>query len=288
MQTFLPYPRFDASAAVLDDQRLGKQRVETLQILRALVWPSYRGWKNHPATAMWRGFTPALVSYGIAMCDEWERRGHADAVRLSLLEFVVGEPATQADLARAGRTPPWLGSLALHRSHRAALARKLPEHYGRWFGDVDVDEAYYWPRPLVRRWPISRDQLLNGQDAVTGALADEAAVTALATPGPVVWVRGDPNDAPTPPVAELQPPVTDSPPGRVSPSIARPPTAEDLAAVEAQATATPWLLGYRLSALADRRVRAALPRPALVVLEDAEPARRHFRGIPTVTLPSPC
>ncbi|HMC68015.1 MAG TPA: pyrimidine dimer DNA glycosylase/endonuclease V, partial [Mycobacteriales bacterium] len=37
MQTFLPYSRFDASAAVLDDLRLGKQRVETLQILRALV-----------------------------------------------------------------------------------------------------------------------------------------------------------------------------------------------------------------------------------------------------------
>ncbi|MDQ1681515.1 MAG: hypothetical protein QOH99_56, partial [Frankiaceae bacterium] len=35
MQTFLPYADFGASARVLDDRRLGKQRVETLQILRA-------------------------------------------------------------------------------------------------------------------------------------------------------------------------------------------------------------------------------------------------------------
>src|SRR4051794_10899397 len=55
VQTFLPYADFDASAAVLDDRRLGKQRVETMQVLRALVFPSYRGWKNHPATRMWRG-----------------------------------------------------------------------------------------------------------------------------------------------------------------------------------------------------------------------------------------
>jgi len=34
MQTFLPYPDFAASSAVLDDRRLGKQRVEALQIVR--------------------------------------------------------------------------------------------------------------------------------------------------------------------------------------------------------------------------------------------------------------
>ena len=33
MQTFLPFPDFQQSAAVLDRVRLGKQRVEALQIL---------------------------------------------------------------------------------------------------------------------------------------------------------------------------------------------------------------------------------------------------------------
>lgn len=60
MQTFLRYEDFVATAAVLDDRRLGKQRVETYQIPRALTWSSH-GWKNHPAVKMWRGFVPALV-----------------------------------------------------------------------------------------------------------------------------------------------------------------------------------------------------------------------------------
>ena len=51
MQTFLPYPDFAASAAALDQARLGKQRVETLQALRALVIPDY-GWRQHPAIRM--------------------------------------------------------------------------------------------------------------------------------------------------------------------------------------------------------------------------------------------
>lgn len=33
MQTFLPYPGFAANAAVLDDRRLGKQRVEALELM---------------------------------------------------------------------------------------------------------------------------------------------------------------------------------------------------------------------------------------------------------------
>lgn len=36
MQTFLPYSDFERSAASLDDLRLGKQRVETLQIMQSL------------------------------------------------------------------------------------------------------------------------------------------------------------------------------------------------------------------------------------------------------------
>ena len=35
MQTFLPYPDFARSARCLDNRRLGKQRVESYQILRA-------------------------------------------------------------------------------------------------------------------------------------------------------------------------------------------------------------------------------------------------------------
>ena len=40
MQTFLPYPSFDASAKVLDYRRLGKQRVEAYQILNTITGKS--------------------------------------------------------------------------------------------------------------------------------------------------------------------------------------------------------------------------------------------------------
>ena len=62
MQTFLPDPDFERTARILDDRRLGKQRVEVLQILNAMHRTS-GGWVNHPATRMWRGFEPALVAY---------------------------------------------------------------------------------------------------------------------------------------------------------------------------------------------------------------------------------
>ena len=39
MQTFLPYPDFVQTAGVLDARRLGKQRVETIQVMRALTVP---------------------------------------------------------------------------------------------------------------------------------------------------------------------------------------------------------------------------------------------------------
>ena len=37
MQTFLPYKSFTKSAQVLDYKRLGKQRVEAMQIFNALT-----------------------------------------------------------------------------------------------------------------------------------------------------------------------------------------------------------------------------------------------------------
>ena len=67
VQTFLPYPDFAASAMALDRRRLGKQRVEALQILRALTRERY-GWKHHPAVRMWAGYEEALACYAMEVC----------------------------------------------------------------------------------------------------------------------------------------------------------------------------------------------------------------------------
>lgn len=150
MQTFLPHPDFAESAAVLDPPRLGEQRVEALQVLRALTRPTY-GWKRHPAVRMWAGFADGVAAYGLAVCDEWVRRGHADtcAATIGLDLAAAGRPAprAQAEPARLRLLPDWLGDERLHRSHRSALVRKDPEFYGPRFPDADPELPYFWPCP---------------------------------------------------------------------------------------------------------------------------------------------
>lgn len=148
VQTFLPYADFERSASVLDTKRLGKQRVEALQILRALTRPGY-GWANHPAVLMWKGFEEALGRYGFACCEAWTGLGFGDTCAVTLAEDLrladVHDVRTQAELDTAGALPPWLGDEALHRSHRSSLVRKDPGHYGRLFPDVPDDLPYVWP-----------------------------------------------------------------------------------------------------------------------------------------------
>ncbi|HZB18193.1 MAG TPA: MSMEG_6728 family protein [Blastococcus sp.] len=149
MQTFLPVADFTGSARLLDSPRLGKQRVETLQILRAIELPDY-GWASHPAVVMWRGRTPGLVAYGLAMARTWRERGFADTTEALIGEFapdVVG--MSQEELGRAGLLPSWVGNEDLHRSHRSNLIAKEPDFYRPRFtelyGSEPDDLPYLWP-----------------------------------------------------------------------------------------------------------------------------------------------
>lgn len=149
MQTFLPYADFGESARALDTRRLGKQRVETLQIVRALTRPG-NGWRHHPAVRMWRGYEEALGAYGAVICGEWRRRGFADTCEVKIMDDLaaagVAVPVrTEPELRAAGKLPPWLGDESLHRSHQSALVRKDPEFYGPQFEDVPADLPYVWP-----------------------------------------------------------------------------------------------------------------------------------------------
>jgi hypothetical protein len=149
MQTFLPYPDFAATAEVLDQRRLGKQRVETLQVLRGLTVPGY-GWRHHPAVRMWRGYEEALTRYGLEVCRVWRAAGHKDTctglLRAELRQARrIDRPRDQAELAAAGALPPWLGDPEFHRAHQSALVRKDPGHYRPLFPQVPDDLPYVWP-----------------------------------------------------------------------------------------------------------------------------------------------
>jgi hypothetical protein len=139
MQTFLPYPDYIATAICLDRQRLGKQRVETLQILTTIAYGSR--WENHPAVNMWRGCELSLCVYGEIICKEWLRRGYKDTclAKISAMRDVFREHYG---------VPYFVGMEAFHSAHRAALLAKNYEYYSA-FGWSEVPKiAYIWPSKL--------------------------------------------------------------------------------------------------------------------------------------------
>lgn len=144
MQTYLPYPDFQQSAAALDTTRLGKQRVEALQILRTLVIPGY-GRQHHPAVRMWMGHVPALTKYALAMADEWIARGHPDNTRESIKEFAP--QSAHPDYADKIPMPPWLGDADFHASQRSRLIQKDSRFYDAVFADTPTDLELLWPEP---------------------------------------------------------------------------------------------------------------------------------------------
>lgn len=131
MQTFLPFPSFEASAKVLDTKRLGKQRVEAEQILKAQLDPDY-GWQAHPAVKMWRGHLNALIAYRNTMIEEWVRRGYNNTMLILPCDPVY-------------TLPSWVGDPEVHLSHQSNLIRKFPDHYAPLFPGVSPELPYKWP-----------------------------------------------------------------------------------------------------------------------------------------------
>jgi hypothetical protein len=169
VQTFLPYADFERSARALDAKRLGKQRVETIQVVRALTVAGY-GWANHPATLMWKGYEEALGRYGIVCCQVWTELGFGDTCAATIATDLAAAGVTtirsQAELGEAGSLPPWLEDEDLLRSHRSALVRKDPGHYRPLFPDVPDDLPYVWP---VRSAAVVEAERRRAENAVRRA-----------------------------------------------------------------------------------------------------------------------
>jgi hypothetical protein len=135
MQTFVPYEDFYESARVLDNKRLGKQRVETKQILNVLYTGSRGAWSNHPATRMWAGHEGVLLQYQAAVCFEWILRGFKHTLVLDEALVVKFESRTTK--------PFWLGHPLVHRSHRQTLKYKDPVAYSVFTEEPKYE--YVWP-----------------------------------------------------------------------------------------------------------------------------------------------
>lgn len=166
MQTFLPYSNFAESAKILDRYRLGKQRVECLQIFKTLKGGPFkcysckspvthfnpyksgyhcyyceaplkkRAWYNHTAVQMWKGYERGLLLYQTEICNEWTRRGYKDTCLQKSKDLVCTDgPILLPDL---------IGNPEFHKSHMSNLVRKDPEYYRKFFPDVPNNLPYIW------------------------------------------------------------------------------------------------------------------------------------------------
>ena len=136
MQTFLPYESFKESAQVLDYRRLGKQRVEGMQIINAIENPNPQGWKNHPIVIMWTPYVTALKHYTNVMIREWISQGYNNNMELYDVDDLINDDVVDF--------PYWLGKKSFHSSHRANLLRKDYEFYSQYGWKENPESPYVW------------------------------------------------------------------------------------------------------------------------------------------------
>jgi len=138
MQTFLPYRDFIQTAKVLDNKRLNKQKIEAYQILNCIfLGENAKGWKNHPAVRMWRGCEKYLINYALAIAEECLSRGFKDTMvpRIKFFENIFKDSLSL----------DWISD-KLVISHRSNLIKKFPQHYQKFWPDVQVGLPYIWPK----------------------------------------------------------------------------------------------------------------------------------------------
>lgn len=151
----------------LDIKRLGKQRVEAMQIINVLEGGG-TGYTNHPAVKMWEGYTEALKVYFNLCVKEWIGRGfnntmalyNVDEEKYRIMECTFdGVTCSFVEEFDEYSFPPWFSFPPLIMSHRASLIRKDPIHYKMYIED-EMEEyyirGYLWPSKvsddIYRAW----------------------------------------------------------------------------------------------------------------------------------------
>ena len=137
MQTFITDSSITPTMRALDTQRLGKQRVEAMQIHQILISRDYsKGWGSHPAVKMWAGFDRWLAVYGMRACQEFRNRGYTD----NLLDYFQSYHSDD----QYKDVPPWWHDDRIHMSHKRNLVCKDYNFYSPIF-NVRPSMTYFWP-----------------------------------------------------------------------------------------------------------------------------------------------
>jgi len=161
MQTFLPYPDFKKCAQVLDKRRCFAQVREAKQIIDTLEGRK-KGYRNHPAVLMWKGYEKELKHYYnifLHHCLKVHKINTQYWYEDCYYSYGVkseyhGNYFVDNEIPSWERNKPfWLGQEPFHRAMRSRLIEKDPEFYGPKFLDKDKDYngGKYW-------WPVMEDQ----------------------------------------------------------------------------------------------------------------------------------
>lgn len=139
MQTFITDFDMRKNASNLDNKRLGKQRVEALQIAD-IILNNKSAWSNHPAVKMWRGYEAYLLTdYTSSIMGEWNDRGFKNEKcykRFRDLMVLIED----SEIIK----PIWITKKFI-TAHRSNLIRKNDEHYRKLWPDTPNNLSYIWP-----------------------------------------------------------------------------------------------------------------------------------------------
>lgn len=150
MQTFLPCPHWQDSAAVLDDRRLVRQTQECQTIMKALAGLT-KGWTNHCITRMWRGNEWALWFFWDACWGEAKKRG---------LDGICDSGDMMPHIffpCRNYNAPEWFTDKRIFTAYRSHLLAKDEGFYRQW-GWTEPAVSGYWAPDKDGNWIMYSDE----------------------------------------------------------------------------------------------------------------------------------
>jgi hypothetical protein len=168
-QTYLPSSNFRVCAYVLDDRRLGNQRVDNIRVLESLSgyrlvhsskwhddmtgkivtepWAEGEWYVERHLTgfykpvSLWRGHEWLFKQYNQAICLEYsEVRGFKDTCQLKF-ETLWNHCYSGTDDAM----PDWFNVTAFHQYMQYLLVQKAPKIYRAKFPGLLEEYEYKWP-----------------------------------------------------------------------------------------------------------------------------------------------
>lgn len=150
LTTYVPMADAVEVAEILNNVDIGHVASTVHSLLKEMHAETPCYLRDHPYYKMWVGHAPALAAYGLAMCDEIRKRDRFEtrdarevfeAVEEGIRQHL--EYATAADYTLT--YPQWWGDVELHLAHQSELVRRYPGHYMKYFPDIPMTIAPFWP-----------------------------------------------------------------------------------------------------------------------------------------------